>query len=60
MHIKAAMPRSECSVFFVVISVDPVEFSAFLVLAFSFFSPFLPTLEFERPGGKPLHCFKLS
>lgn len=56
MRIKAAMPGSECSVFFVVISVGQLSFKHIWLLAFFFFSLFLPTLEFERPGGKLLHC----
>lgn len=41
--------------FFVVISVDQLSFKHIWFWLF-LFSPFLPTLEFERPGGKLLHC----
>lgn len=56
------MPGSEYSVLFVVVFVvGQLSFKHIWFLAFSFFSSFLPTLEFERRGfGKLLYCLKSS
>lgn len=53
------MPGSECSVFFVVISVGQLSFKHIWVLAFSFF-PIPSSFGVERPGGKLLRCLSHS